>query len=134
MLRTVLDTNVLVSALLNPAGTPGTLVEGLWKARWEPAASDDILIEYQAVLLRPRFGLARGAVRETMARLRQAALMAAPAEAVQACADPDDDKFLACCLAVAATHLVTGNKRHFPRGSFMGTSIVSPAEFLRIAG
>lgn len=132
MLRAVLDTNVIVSAALSPAGTPFRVQSAFLEGRWQLVASPEILEEYEAVLSRPKFRLSRGAVREALARLREAADLAFPVEPVQACSDPTDDKFLACCLAGGAGHLVTGNLRHFPRGAYQGVKIVSPAEFLAL--
>lgn len=48
-------------------------------------------------------------------------------------ADPDDDKALECAVAAAATHIVTGDRRHLlPMGSFQGVQIVTPAQFLAV--
>ena len=55
----VLDTNVVVSGLLNPAGAPGQLLlavrDGRIRAAWTPS----ILSEYASVLRRPKFGFPR---------------------------------------------------------------------------
>jgi len=127
--RIVLDTNVLVSALLNPLGTPAEVFEGVLEARWELLASPAILEEYQDVLSRAKFGLPAAAVRETILRLGQTAIVIRPWESFQACKDPADDMFLACALSGRATHLITGNLRDFPRDPFMGIRILSPADF-----
>ena len=45
--------------------------------------------------------------------------------------DPDDDKVVECAVVAAATHLVTGDRRHLlPLGHFEGIQIVTPTEFL----
>ena len=131
MHRIVLDTNVLVSALLNPHGVPADIFEGILEGRWALLASQDILGEYEGVLSRAKFGLPAAVVEEAFRRLRQAAILIQPWESIQACADLADDKFLACALCGKAKHLITGNIRHFPKGSFMGIRILSPADFLR---
>lgn len=132
MLRAVLDTNVIVSAALTPDGVPFKVHNGFLEGRWQLLASPEILAEYETVLRRPKFGLSSGAVSAALAGLRQAAILIVPAAPVSACSDPDDDKFLACCLAGAAGHLITGNLRHFPRGAYQGVRILSPAEFLAL--
>jgi putative PIN family toxin of toxin-antitoxin system len=49
------------------------------------------------------------------------------------CEDPKDAEVLECALVGAATHILTGDKRHLlPMKQFEGIPIVSPAEFLRI--
>jgi uncharacterized protein len=46
-------------------------------------------------------------------------------------ADPDDDKVVECAVNGAATHVVTGDRRHLlPIRAYQGISIVTPAEFL----
>jgi putative PIN family toxin of toxin-antitoxin system len=46
-------------------------------------------------------------------------------------ADPDDDKVLECAVVAAATHVVTGDRRHLlPMRNYAGIAIVSPAVFL----
>ena len=48
-------------------------------------------------------------------------------------ADPDDDKVVECAVVAAATHIVTGDRRHLiPLSKFQGIQIVSPAEFLTL--
>lgn len=133
MHRIVLDTNVLVSALLTPQGPPARVFEGSLEGRWETVVTPEILEEYAIVLRRPHLGLSAPDAREALASLQRVTVAVFPQEPVRACSDPDDDKFLSCALAGAATHLVTGNLRDFPKGSFSGTLIVSPAEFLRAA-
>lgn len=133
MLRAVLDTNVIVSAALNPRGVPFQVQSGFFDGRWQLLASQDILDEYESVLLRPRLRLPPAVVKDALARLRHAAILVFPASGIRACADPDDDKFLSCALAGAATHVVTGNLRHFPKGGYQGVRIVSPAEFLALS-
>ena len=44
--------------------------------------------------------------------------------------DPDDNMVLACAQEGSATHLVTGNRKHFPFTEYKGIQIVSPREFL----
>ena len=46
--------------------------------------------------------------------------------------DPDDNMVLACAEEGIATHLVTGNKKHFPQTDYKGIKIVSPKEFLSL--
>lgn len=133
MARVVLDTNILVSALLSPGGPPFAVLGGILERRWELLASPEILEEYASVLGRDKFRLSAQEVAEALARLKSCAVAVFPSERVRACADPDDDKFLSAALAGAATHLVTGNLRHFPKGSYAGVLILSPRQFLDLA-
>ena len=47
-------------------------------------------------------------------------------------ADPDDNKVIECAVAGAATHIITGDRRHLlPLGSYQGIVIITAADFLR---
>jgi predicted nucleic acid-binding protein len=48
--------------------------------------------------------------------------------------DPGDEPFLEVALSARVTAIVTGNKRHFPKRSYEGIKILSPAEFLKTLG
>lgn len=132
MRRGVLDTNVVASAALSTDGAPALVLRGFLEGRWQLVASPEIIAEYERVLYRPALRLPPAAVRDALRSLAAAAALAYPAEAPHVCADPDDDKFLACCLAGAAGFLVTGNLRHFPRESYQGVRILAPREFLTL--
>ncbi len=50
-------------------------------------------------------------------------------------ADPDDDKVLECAVLAAATHIITGDRRHLlPIRRYAGVEIVTPADFLAAMG
>ena len=53
--RLVLDTNVLVSGMINPLGAPGRIVDLVREAELELTVDDRILAEYTGVLNRPKF-------------------------------------------------------------------------------
>ncbi|MCS6938653.1 MAG: putative toxin-antitoxin system toxin component, PIN family [Roseiflexaceae bacterium] len=54
----VLDTNVLVSALLSPFGPPARILDMVLRGDLRVAYDDRVLAEYRAVLARPKFGFA----------------------------------------------------------------------------
>ena len=55
-MRVVVDTNVIVSGILNPHGPPGRVVDALLSGNNSALHDDRILSEYREVLLRPTFG------------------------------------------------------------------------------
>lgn len=132
MLRAVLDTNVLVSSLINLRGAPAQAVDGCLEGRWGLLASPEIMEEYEGVLRRPRLKLHPVSVAALITAIRRRAVTVIPRKPVRVCSDPDDDKFLCCALTGAASHLITGNLRDFPKNAYEGIRIVSPAEFLRL--
>jgi len=128
-LRVVLDTNVVVSALLSPRGLPRT---ALTIATTRPARlylSLEILAEYKDVLSRPELGIRAGLRNQFLQLLRNRANLIRPAVRRDVTADPDDNIFIDCADAARADYLITGNLRHFPR-FWKQTKIVSSREFL----
>ena len=55
-MRLVVDTNVIVSGLLNGAGFPGKLINAILRGEITVVYSEPILAEYREVLVRPKFG------------------------------------------------------------------------------
>ncbi len=82
LFRLVLDTNVLVSALVNLHGTPAKIIDGFLEGRWELLVSPEILEEYEVVLVRRKFAPIYRSVREAVMRLKQAAFVVFPGEMV----------------------------------------------------
>jgi putative PIN family toxin of toxin-antitoxin system len=132
--RVVVDTNVLVSALLGK-GNARRVLDIVFSGRVSFSLSTSILAEYESVLQRPKFSqYSEFAVlaSSTLRSLQSIAQFVGPAISLRVCPDPDDDKFLDLAVAAQARYLVTGNKRHFPLGMYKGTQIVSPREFVSL--
>ena len=137
MLRAVLDANVYVSAIIQPAGTPGRLIEGfLREANFElvlsPAIVDDVL---RAVGYRKVRRLLRGA--DAQLWFEDVVVLGdvvADRELSGICDDPDDDKYLAAALEGRASHVVTGDRRFLALGEHAGVAIVTPRAFLDLLG
>lgn len=132
MRRVVLDTNVLVSALVSPFGNPAQVLQAVQQSKIKPCLSREIIEEYKEVLARPKFNFAPHEIDGLIELLRANGLMLNPAPAIGASPDPGDDDFIACALAADAEFLVTGNKRHFPAQSCGQTKVVSARELLEI--
>jgi putative PIN family toxin of toxin-antitoxin system len=133
-LRAVVDSNVLVSAFLKPAGKPAKILRLILQGDLEIVVNEQILTEYAEVLSRPKFDLPAGKVRSILGFIRAKAIQApALMEAFQL-PDMSDEPFLEAAVATKADALVTGNKRHFPKKVCKGLPVVSPAEFLRNLG
>jgi putative PIN family toxin of toxin-antitoxin system len=72
MTRGVLDTNVLVSALLQPAGLPATVLIFALSRRIQPCVSAAILAEYEEVIRRPHFKRDLEVIEATLDAIRKA--------------------------------------------------------------
>lgn len=132
-MRAVLDTNVIVSAVLRTHGPCARIVDVLAGGAFDLCVDQRILSEYDSVLRRPELGIASGDVQAVMELLRHVALPVAAAPLPVRLPDPDDLLFLEVAAAADA-FLTTGNARHFPKKSRAGVTVVSPKEFLELLG
>lgn len=126
----VIDTNVLVSALLSRFKDTSTvqLLQLLILGEITPIYNDEIFEEYQTVLTRSKFGFPDTLIDETLDVIRRYGINSSRTEASEQIPDPKDVVFYEVALSVEDSFLVTGNTKHFPRKPF----VVTPAEMLRI--
>lgn len=128
--RLVLDTNVLINALLSPAGRPRHLIEQLAARSAVLLFSDDTFRELAVRLAKPKFDRYR--TREQMEQwldwLSELAEWVYPPDAVRACRDPDDNSFLAVVLYGEADAIVTGDGDLLVLHPFEGIPILTPAD------
>jgi len=130
-LNLILDTNVVVSAILKPAGLERASLVFALTAPARLYVSREILEEYEPVLHRPRLRLSDSRLGEVLDLLKSRAVLVTPSRRIQVTPDPDDNIFLECAEEARADYLVTGNKRHFPR-FWKSTKIVNAREFLEL--
>lgn len=137
MVRAVLDTSVLVSALLTPQGAPGQLLDAAEAGAFTLCLSREILDELADVLLRDtklqtRYGFDRAAVEAFCDGLAATAELVADLPTLDAVpSDPKDNPVVATAVAARADYLVTGDRRHLlPLGSHEGVRIVTVRAFL----
>jgi putative PIN family toxin of toxin-antitoxin system len=131
-LRLVLDTNILVSAAIQPDSLQRT---AFLLAITKPArlyVSEPLLEEYAAVLSRPELSIRKGLRLQLLQLIRNHAHLVNPARPIEAASDPDDNIFIECADAARADFLITGNRRHFP-AFWKNTKIVTPREFVTLA-
>ncbi len=130
-LRLVLDTNVVVSAALQPEGLQRTVVLlAITKpARWY--VSDAIVLEYALVLARPELKIRKSLRQQLLQLIENHARMVVPSRLSQITRDPADNIFVECADAARADYLVTGNQRHFPK-FWKKTKVISSREFLDV--
>lgn len=129
-MKIVLDTNVLVSGLLNPFGPPGEIVRMVSSGILELCFDARILTEYREVLKRPRF---RIDLDDADAFLEQIEACGHPVSSVplsEELPDPEDVPFLEVAIGGKAQVLVTGNLSHFPRTRRQAVRVLSPREFV----
>ena len=135
MLKLVIDTNVVISALLKPESNPALIMSLILREDCKLCVTEKIFSEYEDVLGRGKFKkLDQVSVKQLLATLRSRALWIVPKVTIDdVTKDPDDNAFLECALESKADFLITGNIHHFPEKKFHHTSIVTPGEFVSYA-
>lgn len=131
MRSAVLDTNVVVSALLQPTGPPAAIIELGFSRKFRWYVSAPIWAEYAAVLERKKLAVDPREATYFFKDLRRVAVFVVPKRTLRECSDASDNKFLECALAARADFVVTGNVRHFP-ARFQDVRIIQPRQFLTI--
>jgi putative PIN family toxin of toxin-antitoxin system len=124
MIRVVLDTNIIVSALLQPLGAPAQVFILAIGSVVQVCLTGNLYAEYEEVLSRPKFRIGEDTIAAALRDLREKALWVRSTETVHACCDPADDMFVECAAAANAQYLVTGNLKHFPP-AWAGTRVVT---------
>ena len=114
MVRVVLDTNVIVSALLQPLGPPAQIFVLAMSGSVQLCMSGGIYAEYEEVIRRPHLRRDEQTISAALQAVREKSLWVKPTETIRACSDPDDNIFLECAQAARADYVVTGNLKHFP--------------------
>jgi uncharacterized protein len=130
-MRVVLDTNVIVSAVLTANGVCAQILDMLTDGVFGIYVDDRILAEYDSVLSRPQLHLVPYDAAEVMEWIRS---VAEPVGAVPLLAElPDrgDMPFLEVAASAGAI-LITGNTRHYPKRSRLGVTVLTPREFLEL--
>jgi len=130
-LRLVLDTNIVVSAVIKPDGLQRTVA---LLALTPPArlfVSQPILAEYREVLSRPELRIRKGLRQQFLHLVAKSSRIVHPVRKLQVTNDPDDNMFLECADIARADYLITGNLKHFPR-FWKKTKIISAREFLTL--
>ena len=122
----VVDTNVLVSGLLNPKGIPAYILNLLLNRKLSLLYDNRIIGEYENVLNRDKFGFKKENIEPLIDFLKYEGhfITANPIKTIFK--DKDDKMFLEVAETGNAEYLITGNIVHFPKLK----KIVTPKEFI----
>lgn len=129
--RVVIDTSTLVSAVLKPTSIPAqALTEAM--DLFEVIVSAEILAELHSVLQRPYLDRYRAIEHREQfyAGYAAMALEVVVTEAVVACRDPKDDKFLSLAVAGNACIIISSDQDLLSMGQFQGIPIITPRAFV----
>jgi len=131
--RVVLDTNILVSALLF-TGELSKMVD-LWRqGKVVPLISRETFEELRAVLEYPKFSLAPDEIQAIIENeiLPFFEVVEIRRNVRGVCRDPGDDKFLACALSGSAHFLLSGDKDLIELKKYKSIRIIKASEFLKL--
>jgi putative PIN family toxin of toxin-antitoxin system len=131
--RCVIDTNVLISALLQPSGRTGEVLDAVRATGGVLIFSNETFAELASRLARPKFDryIDRAMRQQFLSDLAAVAEWVPIMRAVNACRDPDDDKFLETAISGEADCIVTGDGDLLALDPFEGVPILTPRDFLR---
>ncbi len=131
MRQVVLDTNVLISAIVF-GGKPREVLQAVLSGQVRLILSDILIEELIGVLEGPKFRYPREATRIIEERLRDLAKIVTPHLTIdRIVSDPDDNRVLECAVAGEADLIISGDSDLVTVGEFRGIPIWTPADFLK---
>jgi putative PIN family toxin of toxin-antitoxin system len=127
MIKAVLDTNIIISALLTPNGSPAKVFDHVLNGNVTICFDSNIIAEYKEVLGRSKFKFNQNLVSQVLLFIQESGLSVIPIPVNVDFIDDDDKIFYEVAVHVDG-HLVTGNTKHFPKVPL----VVNAAQFLKI--
>ena len=127
----VIDTNVLVSAMLKWDSVPGNVLELVYSGTIIPLLNQHIVKEYQEVLARPKFRLTQQIIGDAVGEIERLGLYVEARKLDIPFSDSKDRVFYEVVMEERNekdAYLVTGNIKHFPEKPY----IVTPRQMMDI--
>jgi putative PIN family toxin of toxin-antitoxin system len=130
MIYAVIDTNVLVSALIthNPESATAKVVRLLLDDGFVPIYEADIIAEYNEVLHREKFQILPDVADALISYIIENGIEASRVSFLEPMPDEDDRVFYEVSLSNEDSFLVTGNLKHYPTSP----RVITPAQFLEV--
>jgi putative PIN family toxin of toxin-antitoxin system len=128
--KVVLDTNILVSALLKPQSIPARILDWVVAGKLTLVVDERIVAEYHEVLKRKKFGFDGTLVLDFINYLRQVAEWVSAIPLPLKIPDPDDLPFLEVAASGEVEALITGNAKDFSSATH-DVKIYTPTQFLK---
>ena len=134
MTRAVVDTNILIRAIIKPEGTVGPVIKRLRTGEYTLVYSQPLVDELLAKLalrrIREKYQLTDQDTDDILAIIALWGILVDPARKVKVCRDPKDDMFIEAALAGEAKQVVTGDRDLLILEEFESIRFVTPREFL----
>ena len=131
----VLDTNVIISALLSAEGPPAQIID-LWEAGvFDVAISTPLLDELKRALDYPRVKkyqkMTPDEINTLLGRWSTISVYVEPEVALEVVEDDsDDNRVLECAVAAKANYIISGDKHLLDLGEYRGIEVLPPAGFI----
>ena len=129
-MNVVVDTNVIVSGLLKPFSPSGEIMRLIADARLRVCYDARILLEYEQVLHREKFGFDPALVTVVLDSMKEMGLCIAGTPTQKKLPDPDDEMFIEIASNPECGLLITGNSKHFPKKACGHVKVMTPREFV----
>ena len=130
MLKVVLDTNILISAILF-GGKPRQILEKAIRGEIKLCLSEPILEELKGVLQRSKFGYSPEMIQFILTELTGISDLVNPSEAIDVVAeDPEDNRILECAVEARASYVITGDSHLLKLSRYLNIEVLNAAAFL----
>jgi len=132
MLQVVLDTNVLLSAILF-GGRPRQVLESAIEGGIRLYISEPIIAELEGLLRRPKFHFNSRLIQNIISELIGIAEWVEPQSTIRVVVeDPADNRILECAIEAKAQYLVTGDNHLLRLKEYGEITIVNPDQFIAL--
>jgi putative PIN family toxin of toxin-antitoxin system len=135
-MKAVVDTNILIRALIKPRGTVGPIITRLRNGDYTLVYSTPLLDELIEKLALPRirrkYRLEVNEIEALVALIALRGALVTPSRRVKVCRDPDDDMVIEAALAGMAEYVVTGDKDLLTLKEFESVRFITPRMFLSV--
>ncbi len=131
-MKVIIDTNVLVSAVLCDRDPEAVILFVLEQDDFTWIVSEDILIEYRNILARKRLGIPELIQQRWLRLISAFTSIISVDQTISFPRDPKDAKFLASALFASADFLVTGDRDFSEAQRLVSTTILSVSQFKRL--
>lgn len=130
MIRVVLDTSVLVSAVITPTGPNAQVFDLITIGKIRPCLTEEVLDEYHRVFEYERLKhLDRRRIARLRGLLEAASIKVKPRGRLKISGHEDDNRIYECAVAAKANYIITENTKHFTK-PYKLTRIITSRQLL----
>ena len=133
MQKVVIDTNVIVSALIQRSYPYLIINQYIIEENFQLCISDELMAEYYEVLARPKFAKFQDfyfRAESLMVDIETRAKKFIPSKKINIIKDTDDNKILELADECFADYIITGNTNDFTFSTYKLTKIVTPKDYI----